>query len=82
MQIGNEPVQSRIAPMSGPKMMTKIALPTMCQPKAAGSFSSDEYSDTVKVKLLRAIPRKNPAIQSHAIIDVSSVCSAKTEEEL
>ena len=50
-------------------------------PKAAGSFSSEEYSLTVKVKLLRAIPRKNPAIQSHAIIDVRSVCSAKTTKD-
>lgn len=80
MQMGKEPVQSRMAPMSGPKMMTKIAFPTMCQPKAAGSFSRLEYSETVKVKLLSAMPRKNPAIQSHAIIEVSSVCSAKTEE--
>lgn len=79
MQIGNEPVKSRIAPISGPKIITKIALPTMCHPKAAGSFSSDEYSLTVKVKLLNAMPRKNPAMQSHAIIEVSSVCSAKTK---
>ena len=79
MQIGNEPVKSRIYPIKGPKIMTKIALPTICQPNAAGSFSSDEYSLTVNVKLLNAMPRKNPAIQSQAIIEDNSVCSAKTK---
>jgi hypothetical protein len=44
------------------------------QPKAAGSFSSDEYSDTVKVKLLSAIPLKNPAMHIQAIIEGISVC--------
>lgn len=78
MQMGKDPVRSRIAPISGPKMMTKIALPTMCHPKAAGSFSSDEYSDTVSVKLLRAMPRKKPAMHSQAIIDVRSVWCATT----
>lgn len=82
MQMGKEPVKSRMKPINGPKIMTKIALPTMCQPNAAGSFSSDEYSLTVKVKLLNAMPRKNPAIQSQAIIEDNSVCSAKTESEV
>lgn len=82
MQMGKEPVRSRMKPMSGPKMMTKIALPTMCHPNAAGSFSSDEYSLTVRVKLLKAIPRKNPAIQSQAIIEEISVCSAKTRKKV
>lgn len=77
---GNEPDMSRIAPINGPNKATKIPFPTMCQPNAAGSFSSDEYSLTVSVKLLRAIPRKNPAIQSQIIIDENSVCSAKTVE--
>lgn len=81
MQMGNEPVRSRMNPISGPKIMTKIALPTMCQPNAAGSFSSDEYSLTVKVKLLSAMPRKNPAMQSQAIIEDISVCSAKTDKK-
>lgn len=80
MQMGKDPVKSRMAPISGPKMMTKIAFPTMCQPNAAGSFSSDEYSLTVSVKLLSAIPRKNPAMQSHTIMLVTSVCSAKTKK--
>lgn len=64
------------------KFVDRLNCFTMCQPKAAGSFSNDEYSLTVKVKLLNAMPRKNPAIQSQAIIDVSSVCSAKTEEQM
>lgn len=81
MQIGNEPVQSRIAPMSGPKKRTKIPFPTICHPNAAGSFSKDEYSLTVRVKLLSAIPRKKPATQSHIIIDENSVCSAKTAKK-
>lgn len=80
MQIGNDPVQSRIAPISGPKINTNIAFPTMCHPKAAGNFSNEEYSLTVRVKLLSAIPRKNPATQSQTIIEVNSVCSAKTVE--
>lgn len=81
MQMGKDPVKSRMAPINGPKMMTKIAFPTMCQPNAAGSFSSDEYSLTVNVKLLSAIPRKNPAMQSQTIMLVTSVCSAKTKKE-
>lgn len=80
MQIGNDPVKSRINPMSGPKIITNIALPTICHPKAAGSFSSDEYSLTVSVKLLKAIPRKKPAMQSQAIIEDNSVCSARTKK--
>jgi hypothetical protein len=78
MQIGNEFVISRIAPINGPKHATKIPFPTMCHPKAAGSFSNDEYSLTVRVKLLSAMPRKNPATQSQIIIDENSVCSART----
>jgi hypothetical protein len=79
MQIGNDPVQSRIAPINGPKHATNSALPTICKPNADGNFSNDEYSLTVNVKLLNAIPRKKPATQSHAIIDENSVCSAKTK---
>lgn len=81
MQIGNEPVQSRMAPMRGPKKSTKIPFPTICHPNAAGSFSKDEYSLTVRVKLLSAMPRKKPATQSHIIIDENSVCSAKTAKK-
>lgn len=82
MQIGYESVQSRMAPIRGPKNRTKIPFPTICQPKAAGSFSKDEYSLTVRVKLLNAMPRKNPATQSHIIIDENSVCSAKTKRRI
>lgn len=80
MQIGNESVQSRIAPMSGPKHATKRPFPTICHPNAAGSFSNDEYSLTVNVKLLNAIPRKKPAMQSQAIIDENSVCCANAKK--
>lgn len=80
IQTGNDPVQSRIAPINGPKRATKIPFPTMCHPNAAGNFSSDEYSLTVRVKLLSAIPRKKPAMQSQTIIFVNLVCSAKTIE--
>lgn len=78
MQIGKDPVQSRIAPINGPKINTNTAFPTMCHPNAAGNFSNEEYSLTVSVKLLSAIPRKNPAMQSQAIIEDNSVCSART----
>jgi hypothetical protein len=33
------------------------------------------------VKLLNAIPRKKPAMQSQAIIDENSVCCANTVEK-
>lgn len=68
-------------PISGPNRTTKIPLPTICQPNAAGSFSKEEYSDTVNVKLLNAIPLKNPQIDSHTIKDVHPVCSAKTKKK-
>lgn len=72
---------SRIAPIKGPKATTKTALPTMCQPNAAGSFSKLQYSDTVKVKLLKATPRKKPVIDSQTNKFVQSVCSATTVTE-
>lgn len=80
IQIGKEPVQSRIAPINGPKHATKSPFPTICHPKAAGNFSNDEYSLTVSVKLLNAIPLKKPAIQSHTIIDENSVCNANATD--
>lgn len=43
-------------PINGPKQVTKRPLPTMCHPKAAGSCSSEQYSETHNVKLLKAIP--------------------------
>lgn len=61
--------------------MTKTALPTRCQPKAEGSFSSEQYSETVRVKLLSAEPRKKPQIESHHMSCVQSVCSAMTAKE-
>lgn len=79
MQIGKDPVQSRTAPINGPNNITNIPLPTICHPNAAGNFSSDEYSLTVKVKLLNATPRKKPQIHSHTINADQSVCSAKTK---
>lgn len=82
MHTGKDPVQSRIAPINGPKHATKIPFPTMCHPNAAGNFSNDEYSLTVSVKLLSAMPRKKPAMQSHTIMDENSVCSAKTDFEM
>jgi len=78
IQTGNDPVQSRIAPINGPKRATNNPFPTICHPNAAGNFSSDEYSLTVRVKLLSAIPRKKPAMHSQTIMFVNSVCSAKT----
>lgn len=62
----------------GPIATTKSPFPTICSPKAAGSFSKDEYSDMVIVKLIRAAPRKKPHITSHIKILVQSVCSAST----
>lgn len=35
-----------------------MALPIKCQPNAAGNCSNEQYSDTVNVKLLRAIPNE------------------------
>lgn len=64
--------------MNGPKKVTKIPLPTMCQPNAAGNCSSEQYSDTVNVKLLSAMPRKKPQMNSHIIKLLYSVCSAIT----
>ena len=81
IQTGNDPVQSRIAPINGPKKRTNIPFPTICHPNAAGNFSSDEYSLTVRVKLLSAIPRKKPAMHSQTIMFENSVCSAKTVVE-
>lgn len=67
--------------MSGPRATTKTALPIMCQPNAAGSFSSEQYSDTVSVKLASAEPRKKPLIDSQTMMPVHSVCSARTAYE-
>lgn len=50
----------------------------MCHPKAAGSCSNEQYSDTVRVKLLNAIPRKKPQMNNHNINWLNSVCSAIT----
>lgn len=50
----------------------------MCQPKAAGNCSSEQYSDTVNVKLLNAMPRKKPQINSQIMSLLYSVCSAIT----
>lgn len=55
-----------------------MPFPTMCQPKAAGSCSSEQYSETVSVKLLSAMPRKKPQMNSHIITCPYSVCSAVT----
>lgn len=68
-------------PINGPKHITNKALPTKCQPKAEGNFSSEQYSETVSVKLLSADPLKKPHIDSHTISCVQSVCSAITERE-
>lgn len=65
-------------PINGPKAVTNSALPTICQPKAAGNFSSEQYSDTVNVKLLSAEPRKKPHIDSQTMSSVQPVCSAIT----
>lgn len=65
-------------PITGPKNTTKSALPTKCQPKADGNFSSEQYSETVRVKLLSADPLKNPHIESHTSNCDHSVCSAIT----
>lgn len=43
-------------PINGPNAVTKTALPIICHPNAAGSCSNEQCSDTVKVKLLNAIP--------------------------
>lgn len=53
MKFGNS---MEYLPINGPNNVTNTALPIMCQPKAAGSCSSEQYSDTVNVKLLKAIP--------------------------
>lgn len=68
-----------MAPISGPKQITNTAFPIMCQPKAPGSCSRVQYSDTHKVKLLNATPRKKPAMHSHVIKGVQLVSSAITE---
>lgn len=65
-------------PNTGPKATTNNPFPTICNPNAAGSFSNDEYSDIVMVKLIRAAPRTNPHMINHISIFVHSVCSAMT----
>lgn len=45
-------------PINGPNAVTKTAFPIICHPNAAGSCSNEQYSDTVNVKLLKAIPIK------------------------
>lgn len=50
----------------------------MCSPKAAGSFSNEQCSDIVSVKLLKAAPLKNPDTDNQAMIGIQAVCSAKT----
>lgn len=60
---------------------TNTPLLTMCRPKAAGSFSSGQYSDIVKVKLLRHMPLKKPQIDNHIIKGTHSDCSANTGNE-
>lgn len=69
-----------MAPISGPKQITNTAFPIMCHPKAPGSCSSVQYSDTHKVKLLNATPRKKPAMHNHVIKGVQLVSSAITGE--
>lgn len=65
-------------PNTGPKATTNNPFPTMCSPKAAGSFSREEYSDIVIVKLIKAAPLTNPHITNQIINIVQSVCSAIT----
>lgn len=80
-QLHHEHVGAQIgrnSPTSGPKHVTKTPLPTICQPNAAGNVSSEQYSDTVSVKLLSAMPRKNPQMNSQSITWLYSVCSAMT----
>lgn len=57
-------------PKRGPKATTNRPFPTICKPKAAGSFSRVEYSDIVMVKFIRAAPRTNPHITNHINIFV------------
>lgn len=45
-------------PINGPNSVTKRPFPIICHPKAAGNCSSEQYSDTHSVKLLKAIPLK------------------------
>lgn len=68
----------KILPSMGPIATTKSPFPTIWRPKAAGSFSKDEYSDIVIVKLINAAPLKKPQITNQIIIMVQSVCSART----
>lgn len=52
----------KFLPIRGPKAITNRAFPIICHPKAAANLSNGTLSETVSVKLLRAIPRKKPEI--------------------
>lgn len=72
-------IKSYFLPISGPNNITKRAFPIKCQPKAAGNCSNEKCSETVKVKLLKAAPRKNALMDNQTNNCVHSVCSAITK---
>lgn len=70
----------KYSPNSGPRATTNKPFPTLCSPKAAGSFSKVEYSDIQIAKFINADPLTNPAIASQVSIIGFSTCIAKTEK--
>lgn len=64
MMYGKYFLLRRNLPIMGPKIITNNALPIKCHPKAAGSFSIVQNSETVKVKLAKAAPLKKPQTES------------------
>lgn len=63
-RFGGIHLRSIVLPINGPNAVTNSPLPIICQPKAAGSCSNEQYSDTHNVKLLKAIPKFTNKTQS------------------
>lgn len=67
-------------PIAGLKITTNKPLNTMNIPKALGSLFKGQYSETVRFKLTKVAPRKNPITTNVIIKSVPLDCAAMTEK--
>lgn len=70
----------RNLPIAGLKITTNKPLNTMNIPKALGSLFKGQYSETVRFKLTKVAPRKNPMTTNVIIKSVPLDCAAMTEK--
>lgn len=65
-------------PINGLNIITNKPLNTMNIPKALGNLLKEQYSDTVRFKLTKVAPRKNPIITNVTIKNVPFDCATMT----